>query len=39
MKYMRKFAEFVADEEFVQTLSAQFSWSHNLHLLDKSKYK
>jgi len=37
LKYMRKFAEFVADEEIVQTLSAQLSWSHNSHLLDKSK--
>jgi len=37
LKYLRKFAEFVADEEIVQTLSAQLSWSHNSHLLDKSK--
>ncbi|MCL2572847.1 MAG: PDDEXK nuclease domain-containing protein [Defluviitaleaceae bacterium] len=37
LKYMRKFAEFVAGEEIVQTLSAQLSWSHNSHLLDKSK--
>jgi len=37
LKYMRKFAEFVADEEIVQTMSAQLSWSHNSHLLDKSK--
>ena len=37
LKYMRKFAEFVADEEIVPTLSAQLSWSHNRHLLDKSK--
>ena len=37
LKYMRKFAEFVADEEIVQTLSAQLSWSHNSHLLDRAK--
>jgi len=37
LKYMRKFAEFVSDEEVVQTLSAQLSWSHNSHLFDKSK--
>ena len=33
----RKFAEFVADEEIVQTVSAQLSWSHNSHLLDRTK--
>jgi len=37
LKYMRKFAEFIADEEIVPTLSAQLSWSHNRHLLDKAK--
>jgi len=37
LKYMRKFAEFVADEGIVQTLSAQLSWSHNSHLLDRAK--
>ncbi|MCL2673953.1 MAG: PDDEXK nuclease domain-containing protein, partial [Defluviitaleaceae bacterium] len=37
LKYMRKFAEFVADEEIVQTVSAQLSWSHNSHLLDRAK--
>jgi len=37
LKYMRKFAEFVSDEEIVPTLSAQLSWSHNRHLLDKTK--
>ena len=37
LKYMRKFAEFVTDEEIVPTLSAQLTWSHNRHLLDKSK--
>ena len=37
LKYMRKFAEFVNDFEIVQTLSAQFSWSHNTTLMDKTK--
>ena len=37
LKYMRKFAEFVSDEEKVQTLSAQLTWSHNTHLFDKVK--
>jgi len=37
LKYMRKFAEFIPDEEKVQTLSAQLSWSHNTYLFDKSK--
>ncbi|MDL2239768.1 DUF1016 N-terminal domain-containing protein [Bacteroidales bacterium OttesenSCG-928-L14] len=37
LKYMRKFAEVVSDEEKVQTVSALLSWSHNTHLLDKTK--
>ncbi|MCL2053371.1 MAG: PDDEXK nuclease domain-containing protein [Oscillospiraceae bacterium] len=37
LKYMRKFAAFVPDEEKVQTVSALLSWSHNTHLLDKTK--
>jgi len=37
LKYMRKFAEFIAGEEIVQAVSAQLSWSHNSHLSDKSK--
>ncbi len=37
LKYMRKFADFVNDFEIVQTVSAQFSWSHNITLLDKTK--
>ena len=37
LKYMRKFAEVVEDEQKVQTLSALLSWSHNTHLLDKTK--
>ncbi len=33
--YMRKFAEEYPDLEFVQTVSGQLSWSHNVMLLDK----
>ncbi|MDR0565140.1 MAG: DUF1016 N-terminal domain-containing protein [Azoarcus sp.] len=33
LKYMRKFAAFVSDFQIVQTLSAQFSWSHNILLM------
>jgi predicted nuclease of restriction endonuclease-like (RecB) superfamily len=36
LKYMRKFAEFVPDEEKVQTLSALLTWSHNKYLFDKT---
>jgi predicted nuclease of restriction endonuclease-like (RecB) superfamily len=37
LKYMRKFAALVTDEEKVQTLSALLSWSHNTYLFDKTK--
>ena len=37
LRYMRKFAELVADVEKVQTVSALLSWSHNTHLFDKAK--
>jgi len=37
LKYMRKFAEFITDEAKVPTVLALLSWSHNRHLLDKSK--
>ncbi|GHV86346.1 hypothetical protein AGMMS50230_19540 [Spirochaetia bacterium] len=37
LKYMRKFSEFISDLEIVQTVSAQFSWSHNTMLFDKTK--
>ena len=37
LRYMRKFADFVHDEEILQTVSAILSWSHNTHLLDKTK--
>jgi len=36
LKYMRKFAEFVPDEEKVQTVSALLTWSHNRYLFDKT---
>ena len=35
LKYMAKFAETYPDLQFVQTVSAQISWSHNITLLDK----
>jgi predicted nuclease of restriction endonuclease-like (RecB) superfamily len=34
---MRKFAEFVNDEEKVHTVSALLSWSHNRRLFDKTE--
>ena len=37
LRYMRKFAELVPDEEILQTVSAILSWSHNTHLFDKTK--
>jgi predicted nuclease of restriction endonuclease-like (RecB) superfamily len=37
LKYMAKFAKTYGDLEFVQTVSAQLSWSHNTVLLDKIK--
>ena len=37
LKYMKKFAAFVEDEEKVQTVSAQLTWSHNQSLFDKTK--
>ncbi len=37
LKYMRKFAEEYPDFEFVQTLSAQITWSHNTAIMDKVK--
>lgn len=35
MKYMAKFAATYPDWQFVQTVSAQILWSHNLVILDK----
>lgn len=37
LKYMRKFAEEYTDYEFVQTVSAQITWSHNIEIMDKVK--
>ena len=37
LKYMAKFAETYSDIDFVQTVSAQISWSHNVAILDKVK--
>ena len=35
LKYMRRFAEAWAEEEFVQQVAAQLPWFHNCVLLDK----
>ncbi len=35
LKYMAKFANTYPNIEFVQTVSAQISWSHNVTILDK----
>lgn len=37
LKYMAKFAMTYPDREFVQTVSAQIPWSHNVAILDKVK--
>jgi predicted nuclease of restriction endonuclease-like (RecB) superfamily len=37
LKYMRAFAEAYPDISFVQTVSAQITWSHNIALLEKVK--
>jgi len=37
LKYMAKFATTYPDREFVQTVSAQIPWSHNVAILDKVK--
>ena len=37
LKYMAKFAETYPDRKFVQTVSAQIPWSHNVAILDKVK--
>ncbi len=37
LTYMRTFAEAYPDEQFVQTVSAQITWSHNTAILDKVK--
>jgi predicted nuclease of restriction endonuclease-like (RecB) superfamily len=35
LKYMRRFAEVWAEEEFVQQVAAQLPWFHNCVLLEK----
>ena len=35
LKYMSKFASVYTDKEFVQTVSAQIPWSHNIAILEK----
>lgn len=37
LKYMAKFAAEYPDAEFVQTVSAQIPWSHNVAIIDKVK--
>ena len=37
LKYMAKFAMTYPDRQFVQTVSAQIPWSHNIVILDKVK--
>ena len=37
LKYMAKFAATYPDKQFVQTVSAQIPWSHNVAILDKVK--
>jgi len=37
LRYMQKFAKMISDDEILQTLSANLSWSHNTYLLDKVK--
>lgn len=37
LRYMKKFAKEITDENFLQTVSAKLPWSHNLVLLEKLK--
>ena len=37
LKYMAIFAETYPDEQFVQTVSAQIPWSHNIAIMEKVK--
>lgn len=39
LKYMAKFAAIYEDLEFVQTVSAQIPWSHNIAIMEKVKNK
>ncbi|MCL2342229.1 MAG: PDDEXK nuclease domain-containing protein [Firmicutes bacterium] len=36
LKYMRKFAEEYPDFQFVQSVTAQITWTHNVLLIDKT---
>lgn len=36
---MRKFGELYIDFKFVQTLSAQITWSHNIEIMNNSRLK
>ncbi len=35
LRYMKKFAKEITDKNFLQTVSANLTWSHNLVLLEK----
>ncbi len=35
LKYMRKFAGEYTDFQFVQMVSAQITWSHNIEIMEK----
>ena len=37
LKYMAKYAQAYLDREFLQTVSAQIPWSHNIAILEKVK--
>lgn len=37
LRYMKKFAKEIRDKNFLQTVSAKLTWSHNIILLDKLK--
>lgn len=37
LKYMAKYAQAYPDRDFVQTMSAQIPWSHNIAILEKVK--
>ena len=37
LRYMKKFATEITDEDFLQTVSAKLTWSHNLVLIEKLK--
>ncbi len=37
LRYMKRFAKEITDQNFLQTVSAKLTWSHNLVLLEKLK--